>query len=193
MIKSELVQRIADRNPHLYLRDVEKIVNAILDEITNASAPFWRDLGSKRKSGRCEGVGTGNRPCHGAAWASTATRRRLTVSTAPPASHLLLVPAATHTHLLGRCAARLQPCDAQEAVVCAPRRGYGARSGPADGRFYGGFATHWLPPVVPDKDKDQPDTPDAGSSRVTLAAATQPSPTAFQCAPAPATTLLRYL
>jgi integration host factor subunit beta len=38
MIKSELVQRIADRNPHLYLRDVEKIVNAILDEITAALA-----------------------------------------------------------------------------------------------------------------------------------------------------------
>jgi integration host factor subunit beta len=38
MIKSELVQRIADRNPHLYLRDVEKIVNAILDEITDALA-----------------------------------------------------------------------------------------------------------------------------------------------------------
>ncbi len=36
MIKSELVQRIADRNPHLYLRDVEKIVNAILDEIVKA-------------------------------------------------------------------------------------------------------------------------------------------------------------
>ena len=36
MIKSELVQRIADRNPHLYLRDVEKIVNAILDEISGA-------------------------------------------------------------------------------------------------------------------------------------------------------------
>ncbi|SFK45949.1 integration host factor subunit beta [Methylocapsa palsarum] len=36
MIKSELVQRIADRNPHLYLRDVEKIVNAIFDEITEA-------------------------------------------------------------------------------------------------------------------------------------------------------------
>jgi integration host factor subunit beta len=36
MIKSELVQRIANRNPHLYLRDVDKIVNAILDEITNA-------------------------------------------------------------------------------------------------------------------------------------------------------------
>jgi integration host factor subunit beta len=36
LIKSELVQRIADRNPHLYLRDVENIVNAILSEITNA-------------------------------------------------------------------------------------------------------------------------------------------------------------
>jgi integration host factor subunit beta len=36
VIKSELVQRIADRNPHLYLRDVENIVNAILDEVTDA-------------------------------------------------------------------------------------------------------------------------------------------------------------
>ena len=36
MIKSELVQRIAERNPHLYFRDVENIVNAILDEITHA-------------------------------------------------------------------------------------------------------------------------------------------------------------
>lgn len=36
MIKSELVQRIADKNPHLYQRDVENIVNAILGEITNA-------------------------------------------------------------------------------------------------------------------------------------------------------------
>jgi integration host factor subunit beta len=38
MIKSELVQRIAERNPHLYLRDVENIVNAILGEITDALA-----------------------------------------------------------------------------------------------------------------------------------------------------------
>jgi integration host factor subunit beta len=38
VIKSELVQRIADRNPHLYLRDVENVVNAILDEITAAMA-----------------------------------------------------------------------------------------------------------------------------------------------------------
>lgn len=38
MIKSELVQKIADDNPHLYQRDVEKIVNAILDEISDALA-----------------------------------------------------------------------------------------------------------------------------------------------------------
>ena len=38
MIKSELVQRLAERNPHLYLRDIEKIVNAILDEIASALA-----------------------------------------------------------------------------------------------------------------------------------------------------------
>ena len=38
LIKSELVQRIAAKNPHLYQRDVERIVNAILDEITNALA-----------------------------------------------------------------------------------------------------------------------------------------------------------
>ncbi len=36
MIKSELVQRIAEKNPHLYQRDIEKIVNAILNEITEA-------------------------------------------------------------------------------------------------------------------------------------------------------------
>src|ERR1700750_2039544 len=38
MIKSELVQRIAEHNPHLYQRDVENIVNAILDEIVTALA-----------------------------------------------------------------------------------------------------------------------------------------------------------
>src|ERR1700755_2872133 len=38
MIKSELVQRISTQNPHLYQRDVENIVNAILDEITDALA-----------------------------------------------------------------------------------------------------------------------------------------------------------
>ena len=38
MIKSELIQRIAEANPHLYQRDVENIVDAVLDEITGALA-----------------------------------------------------------------------------------------------------------------------------------------------------------
>jgi integration host factor subunit beta len=38
MIRSELIQRIADENPHLYQRDVERIVNTIFEEITNAMA-----------------------------------------------------------------------------------------------------------------------------------------------------------
>ncbi|MCV6546966.1 MAG: integration host factor subunit beta [Cohaesibacter sp.] len=38
MIKSELVQHIAEQNPHLYQRDVEHIVNAILNEISDALA-----------------------------------------------------------------------------------------------------------------------------------------------------------
>ncbi|GGF85501.1 integration host factor subunit beta [Azorhizobium oxalatiphilum] len=38
MIKSELVQKIAEANPHLYQRDVENIVNAILDQIVDALA-----------------------------------------------------------------------------------------------------------------------------------------------------------
>jgi len=36
MLKSELVERISSQNPHLYQRDIEKIVNAILDEIVGA-------------------------------------------------------------------------------------------------------------------------------------------------------------
>ncbi len=36
MIKSELIQRISSQNLHLYERDIEKIVNAILDEIVEA-------------------------------------------------------------------------------------------------------------------------------------------------------------
>ena len=38
MIKSELVLKLAEQNPHLYQRDVENIVNAILDTITDALA-----------------------------------------------------------------------------------------------------------------------------------------------------------
>jgi integration host factor subunit beta len=36
MIKSELVLKIAERNPHLYHRDVETIVNTVLLTITDA-------------------------------------------------------------------------------------------------------------------------------------------------------------
>ena len=38
MIKSELIQKLADDNPHLYQRDVERIVSAVFDEITDALA-----------------------------------------------------------------------------------------------------------------------------------------------------------
>ncbi len=38
MIRSELIQKIADENPHLFQRDVEKIVNTIFDQITDALA-----------------------------------------------------------------------------------------------------------------------------------------------------------
>lgn len=38
MIKSELITRLAEKNPHLYQRDVEKIVGAIFDEVTSALA-----------------------------------------------------------------------------------------------------------------------------------------------------------
>lgn len=36
MTKSELIQRLAERNPHLYQRDVERIVSTIFDEIKHA-------------------------------------------------------------------------------------------------------------------------------------------------------------
>jgi len=36
MIRSELIQKIVDENPHLYQRDVERIVNTIFDEVTSA-------------------------------------------------------------------------------------------------------------------------------------------------------------
>lgn len=38
MIRSELVQKIADENPHLYQRDVERIVSTIFEEIIEAMA-----------------------------------------------------------------------------------------------------------------------------------------------------------
>ena len=38
MIRSELIQKIAYDNPHLYQRDVERIVNTIFEEIIDAMA-----------------------------------------------------------------------------------------------------------------------------------------------------------
>ncbi|MCJ2136044.1 integration host factor subunit beta [Methylobacterium sp. J-026] len=38
MIRSELVARIAEQNPHLYAKDVEAVVDAILNRIADALA-----------------------------------------------------------------------------------------------------------------------------------------------------------
>ncbi|MBO6826676.1 MAG: integration host factor subunit beta [Sneathiella sp.] len=38
MIKSELIAFLAEKYPHLYLRDVERIVTTIFDEISDAMA-----------------------------------------------------------------------------------------------------------------------------------------------------------
>jgi len=69
MIRSELIQKLADDNPHLYQRDVEKIVNTIFDEITDAMAEGHRvelrgfgAFSVKRRDGR-----TGRNPRTGEA------------------------------------------------------------------------------------------------------------------------------
>ncbi len=38
MTKSELILRLSERNPHLYQRDVERIVSTIFEEIATALA-----------------------------------------------------------------------------------------------------------------------------------------------------------
>ena len=38
MIKSELVQKLADENPNLFHRDIERIVSIVFDEITDSLA-----------------------------------------------------------------------------------------------------------------------------------------------------------
>ncbi len=42
MIRSELIQRVADDNPHLTQRDVERIVGTIFEEIIQAMADGGR-------------------------------------------------------------------------------------------------------------------------------------------------------
>ena len=38
MTKSELIARLAARNPHLYQRDIERIIATVFDEIADALA-----------------------------------------------------------------------------------------------------------------------------------------------------------
>lgn len=38
LIKSQLIQNITEANPHLFVRDVERIVNTIFNEITHSLA-----------------------------------------------------------------------------------------------------------------------------------------------------------
>jgi integration host factor subunit beta len=38
MLKSELVSKLTKQNPHLYQRDIEQVVNAILDTISDGLA-----------------------------------------------------------------------------------------------------------------------------------------------------------
>jgi integration host factor subunit beta len=42
MIKSELVMKLTEQNSHLYQRDIEQVVNAILDTISDALAQGGR-------------------------------------------------------------------------------------------------------------------------------------------------------
>ena len=63
MLKSELIERIAAENPHLYQRDVEIIVNAILGTITalaRGDRVELRDFGCSRSRdvGRASGEPT---------------------------------------------------------------------------------------------------------------------------------------
>jgi integration host factor subunit beta len=68
VIKSELIERIAERNPHLFQRDVEHIVNAILER----SWRRWRAATASSCAAsalfREEPAGaTGTQPAHGRA------------------------------------------------------------------------------------------------------------------------------
>ena len=36
MTKSDLIKHLAETNPHLYLRDVERIVSTVFEEVTDA-------------------------------------------------------------------------------------------------------------------------------------------------------------
>ena len=68
MTKSELILRLAELNPHLYQRDVERIVTTVFDEITAALARGHRvELrGFGAFSVKRRGARTGRNPRTGA-------------------------------------------------------------------------------------------------------------------------------
>jgi integration host factor subunit beta len=73
MIKTELIRRISSQNPHLFARDVEKIVTAILDEMVEALRRGYRvELrGFGTFSVKIRGARPGRNPRTGAADALT--------------------------------------------------------------------------------------------------------------------------
>ena len=40
MTKSELIEKIAEKNPHLLLKDVERIVNVVFEKITMSPVSY---------------------------------------------------------------------------------------------------------------------------------------------------------
>ena len=76
MIRSELVAIVAEQNPHLTIRDVERIVATVFDEISDALAEGRRvELrGFGAFSTRARDARTGRNPRTGAAVAVNAKR-----------------------------------------------------------------------------------------------------------------------
>lgn len=76
MIRSELVARISAQNPHLYAKDVEAVVDAILDRMTDALVDG--DRVELRAFGtfalRARGARTGRNPRSGQSVAVAAKR-----------------------------------------------------------------------------------------------------------------------
>ena len=98
MIKSELINRLAERNQHLTQRDIERIVGTIFDEIANALSRGdrveLRGFGAfsvKRRparTGRNPRTGTEHRvsPRHTVVFTPSAQLREVMNQMAPPPS-----------------------------------------------------------------------------------------------------------
>ncbi len=76
MIRSELVQKIADNNPHLTLRDAERVVATVLDAIAETLAAGGRAelRGFGTFSTRARAARTGRNPRTGETVAVAAKR-----------------------------------------------------------------------------------------------------------------------